>query len=62
MLDWNDIEIIQSQDHFYWLYSNSKNKYYPTPFHWKTMSETEFRKKYQNALIPDDEWIDDFFN
>ena len=58
MIDWNDIEIIQGQDHCYWLYSNKRDKYLPTGTHWKYVAEDELKEQLNGASISENLWID----
>ena len=40
-INWHDIEIICGQDGLYWLYSNTRDKYYATKYHWRYMTQDD---------------------
>ena len=55
-MDWNDIEIIYGQDNYYWLYSNSRDKYVSTKYHWKYMTEEDLMARINQEGIDSRSW------
>ena len=56
-IDWkNDIEIICGQDYYYWLYSNCRDKYISTPYHWKYMTKDDLIARINQEGIDNRAW------
>lgn len=56
-----DIEIIAGQDHFYWLYSNSRDKYAELLFRTADTTEDEVRRAIQTIDLTNLIWyVPDF--
>lgn len=56
-IDWiNDIEIIQGQDGYYWLYSNKRNKYALTNYHIKYMTNDDLIARINQEGIDNRSW------
>ena len=62
MIDWSDMEIICGQDHCYWIYSNSRDKYVSTDIHWAYVSEEEFKNIIETTGIDESSWFEPYFD
>lgn len=59
-MDWiNDIEIIQGQDGYYWLYSNKRDKYTSTNYHIKYITNDDLIARVNQEGIDDRSWRKD---
>lgn len=51
--------IICGQDHFYWIYSESRDKYFCTYLHYKYMSEEDLIARANLEGFDDITWVDE---